>query len=444
MPADRGYQQRAKEGCREAFRQGAKSVLLVAPTGSGKTMMGAEMVADHLARAPTNTVNWYAHRRELEIQARNTLRDEFGLEVAHRGLGRHARVRVLGVQASVKRGEVPDCTLSFFDEAHHFAADEWGRLVHAAKHQPMLGATATPERGDGKGLDGIFDRIVVAAQPKELVDDGWLVACDVLRPSQVLKPDEIAQRPVDAYLSEARGSQCIVFAPHVKASEQYCQEFQAAGVAAAHLDGKTPAKKRERMLQAFADKRLQVICNVYVLTEGYDCPSIETVIVARGCGSPGIWIQMVGRGLRPYPGKTLGRVLDLRGVSHLFGLPDEDRVYSLEGLAIRRKEDPGVRFCQQCGGLLPDTGPCPQCERETSKEMEVPHATNDALIRFAAKRAEEADARVRTLARWLAAGRVKGWKDAASFFRYKAVYGHWPPSSIRLAAEEVTTMRRSA
>jgi DNA repair protein RadD len=433
--ADRPYQVRAKGAVREAMRGGARSVCLVSPTGSGKTVMLADMVRDHLARADANRANWCAHRIELERQAADTLR-AMGLEVGCRGEGRRARVQVVGTQRAVMAGELPDSTLTVLDEAHHYASDRWSELALAARRTGwMLGGTATPERGDGRGLHHLFDALVTAAQPRELMAEGHLVPCEVLRPRRVLKPDEIAQRPVDAYRQHSDGLRVIVFAPHVKASEEYAAEFRAAGVMCETVADDTPAYLRKRRLDQFAEGRIRVLVNCYVLTEGYDCPALDGVIIARGCGTPGMFIQIAGRALRTSPGKVRGLVLDLRGVSHMHGTPDEDRTYSLDGIGIRRAADAGVRFCEQCGATLGDTGVCPQCSRAGTKALVTPHATGDELERFAAKRQESQDKRVSTLARWLVAGRAKGWKDSASFFRFRAVYGYWPAQSVIAEAE---------
>jgi DNA repair protein RadD len=434
MNADRAYQLRAKSGARECYRGGARSVLLVAPTGSGKTVMCADMVRDHLAKDPRNRVAWYAHRRELEGQAADTLR-RMGLGVSHRGLGLGSRVQVLSVQGAIARGEIPDTTMSVFDEAHHFASDEWQTLVRAARTRGfILGATATPERGDGRGLHEMFDALVVAAQPKELIDAGHLVPAEVVRPRRPLHPDEIARTPVDAYLERCPDMRVVVYAPHRLAMREYAAGFVARGVACETIDGETPTPERDARLARFRDGSTKVICNVNVLTEGYDCPELDGVIIARGCGTHGLWIQIVGRALRSSPGKTFGLVLDLRGVSHEYGMPDADREYSLDGLAIRVR-GPDASFCPACGAVLARDGPCPSCVRQAESTQETPHATGDELERFAAKRAEGMSARISTLVRWLIAGRAKGWKDRASHHRYRAVYGEWPSVAVRAQAE---------
>jgi superfamily II DNA or RNA helicase len=342
------------------------------------------------------------------------------------------------VQTLTKRGTAPDATLVIADECHHHGESvTWSDLLRcyldAGAH--VVGLTATPARADDQALHG-FDAIVVAAQISELQGLGLLVPLRIKAPSKTLGSKYIAQSPVDAYMQNARGRSTVVFAPHLKAADEYMQGFRAAGVIARVVSGETDERERRDTLGQFSRGLLPVVVNVNVLTEGFDAPVCSCVVVARGCGSQGLWIQMVGRGLRPHPGKTDCLLLDLRGLTHLHGRPDADRDYSLDGAGIQLTGGNPVsaRLCKVCGAPLGDATTCPECGKE--HELVTPRATGEALTDWREViRTDPPDKRAARLARWMQEGRAKGWKPAAVMFKFKAVYGHWPDANVRAKAE---------
>lgn len=365
----RHYQARGLREASAAFAAGSKSVLLVSPTGSGKTTIGTYAARQHLAHTAEGRVVWFAHRRELISQAAETLRAA-GLEVGTGAYGRHAPVQIFSVQKGVRSGEVPAGTFAVFDEAHHFADhNECGAI--AAAYQRSLGLTATPQRSDHAPMSPPFDRLVVVAQVSELVALGHLSRLVVRCPRSKLQRGALAQSPVDAYLSEARGTQAVVFAGTVAAAKLICEQFAAANILADYVHG-APMRpeRRDRGLDMFANRDIQVIVNCNILTEGWDCPGAETCITARGCKSPGFAIQMVGRVLRKYPGKEYGMWIDLGGAVHdpKIGRPDADREFSLTGEAIRLKPSAGARVCPICHLPL-ETPYCPDCRIDHTATM---------------------------------------------------------------------------
>lgn len=425
----RPYQERAIANLSESFRRGHRAPLLVAPTGAGKTVMGGTMCARHLARAPGNRVVWLAHRTELIDQARGTL-GSLGCDMA--------RAEVMSIQGVLARlPDVPPATFVVQDEAHHQASDEWSKLNTAWPKAFRVGLTATPERGDGRGLRVAFDDIVVAATPAELTEMGNLVPCTLHRPGKQLRSKHVAQTPVDAYLEHARGRQAVVFCQHVKAAQVHLDEFRAAGIAAALVTAETPWAERQATIAAFRAGRGQVLLNVYVLTEGFDAPETSCCIIARGCGTPGMYIQMIGRALRPAPGKTDAVVLDLRGVSWIHGNPIEDRVYSLDGKGIRLKSEVVARFCVVCGAVLSGEPACPGCGRRP-EELEPPKVTGDALEKVDRWATMPEDRRIGQLAYWLRSARAAGHHPYAPFKKYESVFKQKPSDAIRRAAERLS------
>lgn len=328
---------------------------------------------------------------------------------------------------------------------HHSPSDLWSGIAADYSAAHIIGFTATPERSDGRGLGNVFQRLVVAASVRELVDLGHLVPCEIMRPESKLRPGSIAQRPVDAYLKHAQGRKMICFSPSIVAAEIHLDEFKQAGIRARLVHSKLPVAERIQSLDDFRSGRVDVLLNVYVLTEGFDVPATDCVILARGCGTAGTYLQMVGRGLRPAPGKQDCLLVDLHGVSHVHGKPDDDRQYSLDGRGIRSANElvvDGQSSCRVCGAPIVSGEACPECGAEP-KQITPPKVTGEQLVPYASKRAESDDKRVATLARWIAEGRSRGFKPNWAHVKFKAVYGLYPPGHIQNQALEQLRSREA-
>lgn len=418
----RPYQQRAVDDVWDNLRNHRRQ-LLVAPTGAGKTYMMC-MLADRMT-AMGGRVAWFAHRRELVTQAVRSL-DAYGMRAGYRGLHKGALVQVASVQGSLSRGEAPEADLVVLDEAHHFGADEWKRIPEAYNGAAIVGATATPERGDGRPLDHLFERIVVAAQPQELLAAGVLTPCDVIGPSRPLRAGQVAQRPCDAWMQYARNRKTVVFAPSVEGAEAIAREFRdRCTVEAAVVHGGLPSGVRDRILRDFTDDKIKVLVNVYVLTEGWDCPDVECVILARRFTSVGQYIQCVGRGVRSARGKSRCTLLDLTGSAHVHGHPLSDRTFSLDGEPI---SSGGARtaYCPICGAIL--AGKCERCGREPEpRQLTI---TNDPLVKFAHLQQDDTQTRVNRLARWMVEAMKRGAKWQSALYRYKGAYFAMPPKAV--------------
>lgn len=438
MTTLRPYQQRAVDAVLAEYRAGRKRCLLVSPVGSGKTVMLADIMARHNAKG--GRCVFFAHRRELLSQAARTL-ERSGCDMS--------RTHIMSTQTAVSRREVPPGTLVVIDEVHHYPAAEWSAIPNAYKEAYLLGVTATPERADGMGLGELFDGLANGPQISEL--QAWwhhtngregLVPCRVVRPERLLGKDQIAQEPHVACTEHAPGLSTIVFAPHIKAAEEYAEGF---GREAEVLTGETPKQQRDDVLAHLASGALRVVVNVGVLTEGFDCPRVKCIVIARGVGSAGGYLQMTGRALRPYPGATEAVLLDLRGVSHLLGAPDEDRKYSLEGLGIQRTESApaGERLCRVCGEPLGDATTCPNCGK--SHELVTPHAIDVALVEWRG-RYEEAKRTLKptrlelALASIMRKAEAGGRKSTEATMRFRAVFKRMPSTEESVMAREVNRL----
>ena len=483
----RPYQARAIEAVRHRWAQGARCVCLVLPTGGGKTFTAARLCNG-------SRVLWIAHRRELIDQAMMALRGEFpDRHVAAIAPGHDrvpsARVQVATVQTLLARGDRPAADLIVYDEFHHYVAEDWHRVAEAYPGVRSLGLTATPERADGKPLGDMADALVVGATYSELLSDGYLVPCRVYQPPTSLGARELAQDPLAAYQRYTPGAQAFVFVGSVRLAYEQADRFTSAGIPSAVVEAKTKRQDRARAITDFSAGRVRCLVNVYALTEGVDVPSASAIILARGCDHVGMYLQIAGRILRPYPGKAEATLVDLTGASLQHGLPTADRAYSLEGDGISGPAVQALRNCLKCGACFPSRpGPCPECGYDPPRieppppriySMELREVFAGADTPADAKRTEYArlrrvatergfalywvikeyrklfaaepiiddatdEERVAEMARLLRIGRDRGFKPGFAAVRYRSLFGNWPPDSIRRRAEEAISLESVA
>jgi superfamily II DNA or RNA helicase len=396
-PEPRPYQRDVIARFDAEVAAGRRRVLLVSPTGSGKTIISAAIIEAAVARG--ERVLFLAHRRELIQQASSKL---YGVGVDHgiiqAGFPTRpgARVQVASVWTLHARAvrkmamEIPPADLVVVDEAHHSIARTYRRLIAAYPGAAILGLTATPCRGDGRGLGGVFETLIECPSVAELTKLGHLIRAKVYAPS---RPDlkgvkvragdyaegELAQKMdvpkltgdiVSHWLRLAERRPTIVFATSVAHSVHLRDEFRAANVMAEHVDGETPAEERDAIFRQLANGLVEVVTNVGVATEGFDLPDIGCIVLARPTKSLGLYRQMIGRGLRPAPGKTDVLVLDHSGAVFEHGLPDEPVEWTLRDdrravnpvQAARKKgQKPRLADCPECHAVRFEGQPCPVC-----------------------------------------------------------------------------------
>lgn len=434
----RPYQQRAVREVTDAYRAGARAILLVMPTGAGKTVTGLRFAIG--AAEKGKRVVWLAHRRELVMQASDRLTAE-GIEHGVIFDGEPSTNPSAAIQvASVWTVEQSDAELPadvlIWDEAHHAVASTFRTVSARYPNAFHLGLTATPERADRTALGDVFQRLVAPITMSELIEAGHLVPCDVIAPPR--QQDDLSMAPADAVERYSEGRQTVIFAGNRTESEEICAALTERGIAAGFIDGTMSVRKRERVLEDFAAKRIQVIVNVFILTEGWDVPETAVCILARKCQATATFLQMVGRVLRPAPGKARALLVDLCGVVHQHGLPTDDREYSLEGKAIKSKETRlALRQCPECGRVDKPKPICTRCAFKfpPPRRREVKPASLDRVVD--SSRAEQ-------LARWkelvikarsskTVEGRPYSPKWAA--LRFKELFGFWPPRDFPRAFE---------
>jgi superfamily II DNA or RNA helicase len=439
MRALYAYQERTLDRIRASIAAGRRRVLVVAPTGAGKTTIaGAQSLQ---AVSAGQRVLFLAHRTELVDQAAREFR-ALGVPCGVIAAGSSERpdplapCQIASYDTLIARTERPPADLVIPDEAHHAVAPTYRTLLELYASALHVGLTATPERGDGVGLGGAFDGLVVAATITELTTLGRLVPVRCVRPRKRLRTGHIALSPVDAYRTRAAGSRALVFSPTVELAVEHAASFTMAGFPARCVSGDTSAAERTLYIDAFRRGDLPVLTNVAVLTEGFDAPATSTIILARGCSTTGTFDQILGRGTRAASGKTECLFLDLIGASHDHGLPSEGREYSLDGRGVRRPgEDPLESFCRVCGQVLEPGAPCPDCGYAAPpKTLRVDNAPLEPYYRTAA-RGDAGDRVIQRFAEWIRTGRAKGHKPTAAKVRFKVIYGRWPSHAECARAE---------
>lgn len=383
----RPYQQRAIAELRATYAAGYRAPCLVLPTGAGKTVVGASIIDGAVARG--NRALFLAHRTELIDQTARKLAaagiHDVRIIQAERDLGHPlAPVIVASVQTVTTDrwiGRLPQPNLIIVDECHHLVAESWTRVVRSYPSAMLLGLTATPQRGDGHPLGDMFDSIVVGATVAELTDLGHLVPCRVWAPPSALETAELALDPVAAYQQHGGGQRAILFAVTVEQARRSAADFAAAGIASDVVTGNGSRRARADSLERFAAGATRVLCNVNVLTEGFDDPPVAVCILARKPQHSGLFLQMAGRVLRPAPGKASATLIDLCGSVHDHGTPDMPREYSLDGRAISKAPRDAIRQCPTCGAVFLAAAVCPTCGAELPRRpMALPRSTGVGVV----------------------------------------------------------------
>ncbi len=429
MITPRPYQVDLVARARAAFL-GNRSVLAVLPTGGGKTVVGAMVVEGALAKG--RRVLWLAHRRELVDQAAARLPGAVGVLMAGRP-ARSAPTQVASIDTIADRTELPPADLVVYDEAHHVVAATSRDLLARYPNAWLLGLTATPSRSDGTALGDVFEALVSGPTVRDLIGEGHLVEADVIGPAS--EDDTLAADPVDAWRRYAGGRPGFMFAKTIAASKGYVSALALAGVPAAHVDGSTAKRTRDAAIAAFRAGTIDVLSSVGVFTEGVDLPRAAVCMLARGCEHEGTYLQMVGRVLRPAPGKSRALIVDLVGAVHRHGLPDDEREWSLTGAPIRDKEKATpLTQCPKCGAVwrAGKTRTCARCSW-VMPEPEAPPVSERPLEDLREKLALRPHAseseRANKLAELRSIAAERGYKPAWVGMKYKAIYGHWPKKS---------------
>lgn len=485
-PALRPYQSDAVERVQASIASG-RTPLLVAPTGSGKTIMAAEII--RVAIEHGQKVLFLAHRRELIHQACQKL-FSVGIDAGVILAGHTPRpgvpVQVASVQTLWRRAmrgsamALPPADLIMIDEAHHARASTYRKIVEAYPGASVIGLTATPCRSDGRGLGSTFNELIEAPSIAELTAAGFLVPAKVYAPD---RPDlkgvktrhgdyaegQLADRMdkpqlvgsiVEHWLRLGQGRKTVLFATGVAHSLHCRDELRRGGAMAEHIDGSTPVEEREAVLAGFSAGSVDVICNAQVLTEGWDCPDASALILARPTKSVVLYRQMIGRVLRTAPNKTDALILDHAGAVHEHGLPDEPVRWNLSPdekverpmqAARSAGRAPALNDCPECHAVRLAGKPCPACgwrPRRRAEAFEVVDGQLGTVDRNRRVRAAAMPLEVRD--RWhrelLFIAEERGFKPGWAAHKHREKFGDWPRSRHVVsepASQEVRAWVRS-
>lgn len=523
----RPYQAKALEMIRTSFRGGKKRVVLVSPTGSGKTFMASCIIDGAVEKG--NRVLFVAHRKELIQQCSATL-DNINvphgvIKAGHPRKMPECPVQVASVQTLVSkkkcplckgdeagksacvvckgegriRKHMPDAKIIVIDECHRSMSPTYQEVFDSYPDALVLGLTATPWRLDRKGLGRMYDSMVFTRSVKELIEDGHLLPLRYFAPpgpdldgietsggdfkqsslGEVMGDEKLIGDIVDHWKKHGEDRKTVLFASTVENSQDLARRFREDGIPSEHLDGDMDDKSREAVLERLSTGKTRVVCNVDVLVEGYDLPSLGCVILARPTKSLTRYLQQVGRVMRPEPGQSYAVVLDHAGCKYIHGMPEDQREWSLEDRsrdseAVTKKEEQGfldgLFQCNICGTGLPrENSPCPRCVgvqksvflgiipegqgdlvqvgtdvrcQKCGSESVTSEAHDDMQVkltcgackkvsfivdRFAASHATE-DKRKMTLTRLRHVRQIKGFKPGWERFRYKDIFGENPPA----------------
>lgn len=353
----RPYQREAVDAVQDAVARGVRRPLVSLPTGTGKTVMFANLIAQ---RGGTALV--IAHRDELLTQAADKLlgvAPDLALSVGYVAARRDdpgAPIVMASVQTLARRQRLARLPRMFdtvvIDEAHHATAAGYRRVLEHLEDCPLiLGVTATPERADGQRLADVWDEVVYHRGTVQMIRDGYLADIRGIRVGLALdlgdvgvtagdyRAEELGNALAHAHAPEhvlsairehAADRTCIVFVPTVALAHTMADTFRAAGLSAAALDGATSPEERAGILADLGAGRLRVVVNVGVLTEGVDVPAVDAIVMATPTRSRIRYVQSIGRGLRLHPGKTDCLVLDLVGATEDHDLQSFPRLFGLQ------------------------------------------------------------------------------------------------------------------
>jgi superfamily II DNA or RNA helicase len=462
----RPYQVRVIEDYSQAVARGLRRLILTLPTGSGKTVVASAIA--HNAVTAGQRVLVLAHRREIITQTSCKFSDvQHGIILAGEPSTLNEPAQIASVQTLHARSfrsrklALPPADLIVVDECHHATARTWHQIIDAYPGAVIVGLTATPVRGDGRGLGGIFEALIEGPQVAELVAQGYLVPTKVYAPTipdlagvRVQAGDyvesqlaDVMDRPklvgdiITHWHKLAENRRTVVFATGVGHSVHIRDEFVKSGVLADHIDGGTPKDERDDILDKLRRGAINVVVNCMVLTEGWDMPEVGTVVLARPTKKMGLYRQMVGRVLRPAPGKVDAIIIDHSGAVHRHGFVEDRVEWTLapdryaENPTHAARGEHGLRSrlvdCSQCGALRVGGEACRHCGFKPSPPAKYLHIIDGDLglvdrtgrtVEHAYSAQERADWHAQLT--WIA--QERGYKPGWTAHKYKEKFGAWP------------------
>jgi DNA repair protein RadD len=467
----RSYQERVIRLIRMHVDSGKKSVLVAAPTRSGKTVVIASIV-----RTSTLPVLFLAHRLELLDQCAEELQRA---GIASVGIIRaddertnpSASVQVASVATLIRRDKpwAGREIIIIIDEAHRAASDSYRDLIACWPGAIVIGFTATPCRLDGRPLGDLFEVLENAVTYQELLKNPkWLVSPDIYAPPapdlskvqmrgsdydeeqaavvmRAIEGDVVSHWMRRAHMHpvftaggarvplrfvEGPRRRTFGFACNIASSLSFCTRFEREGIKVAHLDGETPETDRRSAIKALAKGEIEILFNVNILLEGVNIPEAKCVIHARPTQSLTLWRQSACRILTPWEDEKFGAVrpllLDHAGNTERLDLPHIDLNWSLTSRPVRRNGAAQMKICKACFAYV-EVGKtlCPHCGFEFPRYD--PRPTQETAAELVARSSEPEDAKKLYFAKMVQMAQSKGFSPGFASVKYKEHYGVWPP-----------------
>lgn len=405
MKTLRPYQIELIQKSREAYKHGKNAPCIVLPCGGGKSVIVADIAKK--ATQKHNRVLFLVHRKELCEQIENTFK-WWGVDMD--------LCDVMMVQTATRRiKKIKPPALIITDENHHSKSTTYRRIYDSFPNAKRIGVTATPWRLDGSGLKDVNDELVVGVSAKWLIENHYLSPYDYYAPTLadlsgikivrgefeiksaefLMLQNNVFGDVIKHYKKLADGKQAICYCVTVKHSMSMAEKFCDAGISARHIDGTTPKLEREQIISDFRKGEVKILCNVDLISEGFDVPDCECAILLRPTQSLTLYIQQSMRCMRYKPNKR-AIIIDHVGNYSRHGMPDTDRKWSLNGCKKSKKkqdDDLSLTMCPQCFNVFetpvpPEPRICPQCgcnldsekKRELGKvDCELKKITEDEL-----------------------------------------------------------------
>lgn len=466
----RGYQQALVDGTRDSLKAGNRRVMAYLPTGGGKTRVATAITQMTLGKSKGRVIV-LANRKQLVAQFAAALRAaglDVGILQGENTHGLHHRVIVASIDTIHARGCVlDDVALFVVDEAHAVAGSmKYRSLLFRHNRVPCIGLSATPfARGLAKpypelGDKPLFEDLIVGATVQALVDAGYLTDLEIYAPNapdmagaktvrtaegeldyRQADIDEAADKPelvgdiIAHWLKLAGGVKTICFASSIAHSQHIVEQFRAVGVSAEHLDCYMDDDTRQDILTRFERGDFTVLSNVSLLSEGFDVPDTSCMILARPTKSLTRFLQMVGRILRPAPGKTCALLLDHSGSVERIGHPFDDLPLELDdGKANtsgsrkeeRKKSEP--KPCPKCKFVRPaGVHVCPKCGFAPQRQSDVEVADGE-LVRVDRKTKKPAspNRKQHVFSQLIFVARKRGYSSGWVSHKYREMFGVWP------------------
>ena len=488
----RPHQVKALELIRERMKMRERRIVLELVTAGGKTACAVAMIQAAVAKG--GRCLFVVNRTQLLNQTVERFASQgidAGIIQGKNTTGTHKRVLVASIATlHLRPKEMPDdLALLVIDEAHAAGGDSrLHKLIHhvhgKAPKAAIIGLTATPwASGMGKhyeALEGpLFQSKVCPVTAAELIDQGYLCDCEIYAPpgpdmtgvkvvAGEYDEDQSAERMeklniigdiVTTYLKHGSGKKAVLFAPNIAFSQKMAEEFTRVGIDARHIDYRKPEAEKNELLKAFDNDEFRILCNPLLLREGWDCPSVEVLIMARPTRSLISWAQIAGRVLRTFPGKKIGLILDHSGTSNRLGFPTDDR--SDEPLddgkpksASEKKEkekkeaEKLPKACTECHFLKPaGVHECPACGHIPRRPSDIEVLPGElVLVKRSAKHKAE-DPALRFGPKQHLWSMLLGFAEERNYSRhwashnYKSITSAWPRSVADIACAPSPELR---